>query len=309
MLYSNNQEQLIYRYQPAPIRCSEDLLSELIEFSQISTDIVHEPFRDESNWNMGLSTTTGNVRDDNQDYGLCFNIGKYQVMIVADGMGGPPYGKRASYSVVKASAFSIMKDLGKRYKIFKPVLRDVVKQAVRTASMALSAKADKVDSYKKGLRTTLIVIIADKHEYVYGYIGDGSIILFQGNSFIHLLNPHKANMYIPNLLTASLGPTIHGEMVLGSHERKPNDFLITGTDGIFDRLEANPEDFPQGTNNFLSLLMNSVLESDGNLKELSKQTINELADFQDEQGYICNDNLTLGLLGNYKKPEVTCQKV
>ena len=305
----NMIKPIIYRYQPTSILSSNELLNELVEYAQISPEIMKTPYFDDSFWNMGLSTITGNVRDENQDYAFSFNLGSNQIMILADGMGGQPYGKRASYSVVKASAFSIVKELGKRFTFSRPDLQEIITQAINTASNSLSAKADKIDSYNKGLRTTLIIIIADNHEYAYGYIGDGGIVLVRESTFMHLLNPHKANKYIPNLLSASLGPTIHGEMTVSSIEREKHDFLIAGTDGIFDRLEASPDDFPQGTNNFLILLMIRVSESNGNLNQLTVDIINELADFKDDQGYLCNDNLTLGLLGNFKIPEIIHKKV
>ena len=253
-------------------------------------------------WSFGLASVQGHVRSENQDYGACFAIRNYQVVIVADGLGGLPFGRLASCQAVKAAALQVFRlfsycDIGEEY------LESVCMMVLRAAERRLKALGQPLELQDQALRTTLIVVIGGQHGVGYAYIGDGGISVYRGASeIVHLLRPQKADIHRPNLLTASLGPTPHGEPVSGKAERHQSDLIFVGTDGFFDRLEDNPEAFPVDTNKYITRIVKGAVALDGNLQTVAEQVLNELSNWADESGFIFDDNLTLALMGDGSRP-------
>jgi len=83
-----------------------------------------------------------------------------------------------------------------------------------------------------------------------------------------------------------------GLPVFGSTPRRPGDLLLAGTDGVFDYVPASsPKD-----------VMRAVINAEGHLDLVLEQVLTELADARDSGGYICEDNLTLGLMMGRERP-------
>ncbi len=97
---------------------------------------------------------------------------------------------------------------------------------------------------------------------------------------------------MPNLLAASLGPIIEGQPVTGTIERPKNSLLIVGTDGIFDRVD---ETFPRD-------VLRGVIRYKGNLQATAEHILKELSESKDSIGYLCDDNMTIGLMGDGNQP-------
>ncbi|MDI7269294.1 MAG: hypothetical protein QME96_14995, partial [Myxococcota bacterium] len=66
----------------------------------------------------------------------------------------------------------------------------------------------------------------------------------------------------------------------------PGDLLVLGSDGVFDRV---PPDFPVR-------LLGFCVEAEGDVAAAIETALDELAGLEDEAGFVCDDNLSLGLL-------------
>jgi hypothetical protein len=72
----------------------------------------------------------------------------------------------------------------------------------------------------EGFRTTLIIILSIRSHYIWGYIGDGGLCILRATGQEErLLIPQKADLEVPNILGASLGPVIEGSPVFGISNR------------------------------------------------------------------------------------------
>lgn len=248
-------------------------------------------------WTLGLATSQGNVRSENQDYCLGFRIRGRDVLIIADGLGGVPHGRKAAHSAVVNSAISVIRAFGIPPRWCRPSAKDVAARAIVDAAHRLAVDGDKlnISVIRDGLRTTLIVIIADQREVTYAYIGDGGGFIVRTSGEVHqFLKPQKATDFA-NVLAASLGPIMEGEPVVGALPRRPGDFLVAGTDGVFDRV----------ADGFAKDVLRGAIENDGDLQRTAEQVINELASYKDGTGYVCDDNLTLGLMCDGIPPKLT----
>jgi hypothetical protein len=92
---------------------------------------------------------------------------------------------------------------------------------------------------------------------------------------------------MPNVLAGSLGPALQGEPGKGALLRLPGDLLICGTDGVMDRLG---DDYP-------IRLHHAAMQAQGDLQSVTDRLVEQMGSARDEYGYICDDNLTIALLG------------
>jgi len=252
----------------------------------------------EGPWTMGLATAKGNVRTENEDYALCFRMDDdHDVLTVADGCGGVPHGRRAAYVAVVSAAASVVRTYGTAPLLFTPRAREAAAQAIEDAARRLAVEGDKlnVTESRAGLRTTLIVLIGDRREIGYAYIGDGGGCVVRASGAIdRFLSPQKADELAMNVLAASLGPVVEGNPVTGTIKRMPGDLVLVGTDGVFDRI--GPE-FPKD-------VLRGCVQFGGDLQATAEHVLDELASFKDGEGYVCDDNMTLGLLGDGTSPRL-----
>lgn len=232
-----------------------------------------------------VATTKGHIRSDNQDYCLCLQMGNVTALLIADGCGGEAHGAYASYVAVRAAAtFLVNAKCGNSQPDIVPLAR----QTLFYASDAMEkCAAAAVPPVRDGFRTTLIIILADSKRYAFAYAGDGGGVIVRENATIEkFLFPQKADIDNPNVLATSLGPMLEGEPASGAVPRYPGDVLITGTDGIWDYVK-NP--FPRA-------VAKTLVNAGGNARIAARTVIDQLADISDEYGYICLDNLTIGLI-------------
>ncbi|MBK7092093.1 MAG: protein phosphatase 2C domain-containing protein [bacterium] len=282
----------------------ERVLNEL-EVEAAMESIAANPSFPREPWRLGLSSVKGQVRSEQQDFGACFVISGYQVVVVADGLGGLPLGGLASDHAVKAASLKIFRLLGCGESDGEEDLELVSMMALKAAARRLEAVDRKLTLQDQALLTTLIVLIGGQHGIGYAYIGDGGISIYRSSGeIVHLLKPQKADIHRPNLLTASLGPTPHGEPISGKAERHRGDLIFVGTDGFFDRLEDTPEAFPVGTNEYITRIVQVALARDGNLQIVTEQVLDELSNWADDSGFIFDDNLTLALMGDGSRPDL-----
>lgn len=257
-----------------------------------------KPRHPDGPWTMGLATGKGNVRSENQDFGLAFRLDDgHDVLIVADGLGGVPMGGCAARIASATAAASVLHTYGMATRLHTPHVRVAAAKAITEAAQRLAVEGDKRNLFdlRGGLRTTLIVLIGNKQEIGYAYIGDGGGCVVRASGEIErFLVPQKADDLGMNVLAASLGPTTDGEFVAGTIKRAAGDLVLVGSDGVFDRI--GPE-FPKD-------VLRGCIQSRGDLQATAHDIIEELAAFKDNLGYVCDDNLTLGLMGDGTSPRL-----
>ena len=272
----------------------QDLLDRLIEMCR-ELGVASLPEMARGRWELGLACVTGPVRPHNEDSAVAFRIGDCSVVIVADGCGGHPMGGSASRWAVTAAALSIVRSLNSGSGAMSRWEQAAATRAVFDASRLLGEAGRTLGLLRRekpGLRTTLITVVATPAAAGYAYIGDGGGVLLRSSGQIErFLEPQKGESL--NVLRASLGPEMDGGPVSGTLARQEGDLLIVGTDGVFDR--AAPA--------FAQDLMGAALgQFDGNLQALCDCVLEELGQQTDAAGPICDDNMTLGILGSGHRP-------
>jgi len=239
-------------------------------------------------WTVGCASTKGQIRPNNQDFAYAFVFGGYRVAIVADGMGGCPLGGRASRTAVLYAAKSIAFDLQRANDGQQIDLLKVCRHAFRDADRAI-----KTESARRGfqtteiMRTTLLVAIATDSLVAYGYAGDGAGLVLKNGSAETFLMPHRAPDG-SNAITVSLGPSRHGTPSFGTRALQPGDLVVLCTDGISDFTS------PDGMS---AAIAQCARAYNGDLQAAAEAYVKALEAERDDFGAICNDNITLGLIG------------
>lgn len=137
------------------------------------------------------------------------------------------------------------------------------------------------------------MLIAEERDVAFCFIGDGGGCIMRTSGAVeHFLTPQKASPDQPNVLAASLGPQMEGEPVVGTIQRNPGDLILVGTDGIFDRVN---DSFPKD-------VLRAAIQCKGDLMKTAGLIVEELASTKDDLGYVCDDNLTLGIMGDGSAP-------
>jgi serine/threonine protein phosphatase PrpC len=177
---------------------------------------------------FAVSSVTGH-NTENQDYGLAFDftsaaLGPIQVAIISDGCGGHFGGRSASYTSVSACVEHLLQSKERK-------LIDAARGCLEAASQHVASVGTQMWGHNE-FRCTLIVLLANQSEYALAYIGDGGADVRRADgTWECLLTPQKDEK--TGWLTGSLGPSPYGNYVLKTLDRKPGDFLVAGTDGIY----------------------------------------------------------------------------
>lgn len=287
------------RKPPAP-----EVFSEVI---QLKTRMREEASRSDvlPSWNIGFASRCGNVRGRNEDYGVAFNHLGYQVLVLGDGLGGLTYGQLASFLVVEMAAQVIMERLGRRMRIGD--LQQISSDALWSAAHQLAFMGDKLNVSLTGLRTTLIIVIANSKQALLTYIGDGAVYHYKAPEDCQsILSAHKANPGALNMLSASLGPVPQGKARSRVLTRTESDILVVMTDGIADRID-NHEESPLPPR-FIQDVISQAIDHNGNLQIVTEEAVDVLTELEDDSGFICDDNVSLGLIGNLIEPPLPISK-
>ena len=281
------------RLVPDELPSTGDKLYSMIDIINQEEHYSNKAFIPSEPWTLACSMQKGYVREKNEDYGWCFQMGDQQIAVLADGCGGIPHGQTAAYLAVVSATAYIMSEFSDRDWASCHDLQYVAEASIFEAAYQLALFGDKYNLAKiqDGLRTTLIVVIADKKDIGYAYIGDGGgYVIHKFDDITRFLKPQKAQDLGLNVLAGSLGPVTINEPISGVIERKQGypDLILVGTDGLFDRVNES----------FVNDVMRCCLHYQGDLLKTTQHIVNESASYQDKAGYVFDDNLTLALMGN-----------
>ena len=246
-------------------------------------------------WGIGVASIKGHVRTQNEDRGIGFGTAGHDVLVIADGMGGLAHGRDAASLAAITTAASIARTLNAQGWDGDQSLANLCLHAIEEAATVIAVEgfSRDIDRVEQGLRTTLIVVVANTTRVGYAYIGDGGGTLVRtSDEVLPFMRPQKADSLSPNILAASLGPIVEGRPVCGGFERMPGDLIIVGTDGVFDYVDMS----------FPTAVLKAAIAFKGNLQGAAEEIVRELAEFVDDHGYVCSDNLTLGLMGSRLAP-------
>ena len=263
----------------------------------IAAKSLLEPAKIEA-WRIGMATHKGPVRAINEDSIQVLDTGDLQVALVADGCGGMPMGRLASMLAVNGAVRALMGVLfaGKCSGISTEEVARMCLEGGRTL-LTEAGRQLGITQLSEGLRTTLLVTVASKHEIGFAYIGDGGgWVLRRTGEVEQFLEPQKVDPDNLNQLAATLGPTPHGQSKSGTLTRNPGDLILTGTDGVFDNVS---ERFAKST------LQQAILQK-GNLTRVAEDILDSYAGQKQASGtWRFSDNLTLALIGDGEKPKVS----
>lgn len=238
---------------------------------------------------LGACSIAGNTRKENQDRVYVGHLAGADLCIVADGMGGLPRGGTAADIATNYARERLEVELPELLPAGPDAIRALLVGVVWQAATKL-AEAVVVHGWSRenpGLRTTLIVVVATRNYYLLAFVGDGGVfVLREGGEVVSLLDPHK-DMAEPNVLHASLGPSIEGRPAWAVMERRPGDVLVVATDGIADVFDAA-----------LAARVRAELDrTEGNAAQTAWEIVREMAFAQDEAGQFCvTDNLTCAVI-------------
>lgn len=241
-------------------------------------------------WSTAIRSHRGNVRTRNEDFAIAFSIDKLDVVLAADGCGGVPCGFQASRIASCAGAVDLVRQLATSNQT--AVAREKV--VYEAFNFAVGQLASAAQAYPQGdedrslLQTTLMIALASPDEITFGYIGDGGAVLLRARdgTEVHVLKPMKADGCALNVLAAVLGPQMLGEPRVQTIRRQIGDLLLLGSDGVWDFV---PELFAKQ-------VVRELVARGGKTVEALDVVLSALAEHTDELGYVCSDNLTLGIV-------------
>lgn len=283
--------------QAKPLSSPAQTIRYIVALAERVTWITRKASVPEGRWSVGMASVAGPVRTSNQDFVQAFRVGDdTTVVAISDGLGGLPHGERSARWATIRAAVAALGLTGREANGGKPSPVDVARGAMTVASrrVAEEAAALGLEGPRAGFRTTLIVAVITHDEVGYSYIGDGGLAILRRTGVVEqLLEPQKAGG-APNVLSASLGPAMEGSPVSGTARREAGDLVLAGTDGVWDRVGA---EFPRD-------VLRACIERDGDLQGVAEDVLAEMATFRDAAGPVCDDNMTLVLVGDGTRPNL-----
>jgi serine/threonine protein phosphatase PrpC len=121
-------------------------------------------------------------RDKNDDYiGNCKEE-NIQCFVVADGLGGYEGGKKAAYEAVEAALKAFRR---------KPEISEEAVEIYINAAQDAVVRAKKYDDRLKSMCTTIVILVTDGREAVWGNIGDSRLYHFEDTRIKEITDDHS----------------------------------------------------------------------------------------------------------------------
>lgn len=177
-----------------------------------------------------LDTLIG-LRHENQDYGVAFRQGHGidapVIIAIADGLGGHPGGRAASFLACSGAVSAAARSTGLTPHNLLAMLRD-------GAECTLSRFAQRQPP--ETCLTTLILAVVTADRYHLAWLGDGgAAIRRQDGQWLEAMIPHRGSSGMQNHVGAFLGARRHGFWSISEFERHAGDLLVAGSDGVMER--------------------------------------------------------------------------
>ncbi len=193
-------------------------------------------------------THTGMVRAVNEDYFGYFTIGNYEILMIADGMGGHRGGKVAS----KIAVDSVREYFETHIKENRPV-ESMVDEALNTANRMIRDFA-MADPGLYGMGATTILLVIQDQKAIFRHLGDCRLYLIRSDKIRRLTKDHTLvqkllddgiitlaeSLFHPerNIVSKALGGRFYLEFdePVGELDLQHNDRLLMCSDGLFDSM-------------------------------------------------------------------------
>ncbi|MBK6803312.1 MAG: protein phosphatase 2C domain-containing protein [Novosphingobium sp.] len=225
------------------------------------------------------------ARENNEDYVLTDEAGSAAIIVVADGVGGEPWGEHASrLACVSAISFTRRALRAAELRGQAPVTRRIVQLAFRLAYRSLRREA-RQSRRVAGLKTTLILAVAERATLTFGHVGDGGLWLghCDGSPLEALLNPMR---WSPGgELTSALGPTRRTEPIIGVRTLPERAIVVAATDGLADPIPAPSWQF-----------IAAELVRGDDMQIVMQQLLEHCAGMREEGQPVFTDNMTLAAI-------------
>jgi len=224
-------------------------------------------------------------RDTNEDAVQTWAGAQCVLSVVADGVGGEPWGEVASSLATTEVASFARKCVDHWRAKGKPVPTErIVRLAFDKATRRLLKEAES-RACPFGLRATLMITLVIGDELTYGYLGDGAILLCRPHedTLEELMVPMRAGEAGP--LTGSIGPDLRGTPVIGRCAVRPGSIVLSTTDGLGDLLTRE---------HWLALCRQ--LATDAEPAATIEQLLQHCASLAVDRQPVFGDNLTLSAI-------------
>jgi serine/threonine protein phosphatase PrpC len=192
----------------------------------------------------------GLVRQVNQDsYSVHMEFSPWQLLVVADGMGGASAGEVAS----RMAADTVSEVVQSSASHYSDNPAELLLHAVHAANQKIWQTANDVDEYV-GMGTTLVAALYNREQVVFVHVGDSRGYLFQHNELKQITKDHSLvaelvrrgqlteeeaqNHPQRNIVTRSLGTAEHSEPDVNVISWSPGDVLLLCTDGLSNVVSA-----------------------------------------------------------------------
>lgn len=186
---------------------------------------------------------TGKKRENNEDSFLILD--KYNLFLVADGMGGHQAGEVAS-SIIKKTIeenYESLKNLNPKKRL---------EEIVKMCNLKVLERAQE-KNYLKGMGSTLTCLLIEKDRYYVAHVGDSRAYLLRDGKLYQLTEDHsliqaqiKAGYLtkeqgkqskLKHILMKSIGGRLEVEPDIKEGEVKSGDIYLLSTDGFHGELE------------------------------------------------------------------------
>jgi hypothetical protein len=224
-------------------------------------------------------------RETNEDHACAGTFAGGAYVVVADGVGGEPWGDVASATACKwAEAYvRVQMNTGER-KGVPPNLQHVVERSFKGAQFGLRRQA-RSSRRQFGMKTTLIVAMVHRGTLAVGHLGDGGAwIQTRPQELPTTLIHPMANT--AGELTGVLSPWAWMPPQITLTNWSPGSVLFATTDGL-----ADPIPLPG-----LAVLGRELLATRGPVQSVLEELLQACSLQADDQGPIFNDNMGIAAL-------------
>lgn len=211
-------------------------------------------------------TSTGKVRENNEDHVFLWDSDSFMLAIVADGMGGAVAGEEASRIAVQTIEHGLFQNSDQpREQMYDEVPADVLsdrlREVIRTANANIVQQT--VNSpHLRGMGTTITLALVRSTYAVIGHVGDSRAYLVDGqdgsisqitsdHSFVeamvaagHITREEAEDHPMRNVLYRALGQAEDVDVDVYHSYLRAGDRLILCSDGL--TLHVKPEEIAQG---------------------------------------------------------------